>query len=61
MVRYGERATASSEAHLFHAFQVDGGRTSVTLRALSIGVEYAFTVDAVNEAGRTVGSRLVLG
>ena len=61
VVRYGERATASSEAHLFHAFQVDGGRTSVTLRALSIGVEYAFTVDAVNEAGRTVGSRLVLG
>lgn len=59
LVRYGVAATALGEADLYHSFQVDGRETSVRIRALSVGVEYLFVVDALNEAGRTVGTQLV--
>jgi hypothetical protein len=52
-------ATALGESDLYHSFQVDGRETSVRIRALSVGVEYLFVVDALNEAGRTVGTQLV--
>jgi hypothetical protein len=59
LVRYGVAATALGEADLYHSFQVDGRETSVRIRALSVGVEYLFVVDALNEVGRTVGTQLV--
>ena len=52
LVRYGVAATALGESDLYHSFQVDGREMSVRIRALSVGVEYLFVVDALNEPTR---------
>ena len=54
VVRYG---LAGSD-NLFHNFQVYGGATAADIRSLVTGVRCDFAVDAVNENGVTLGTRV---
>jgi hypothetical protein len=40
---------------LYNSYEIVDGKSNLTINSLNAGVKYYFTVDAVNEAGRSQG------